>query len=256
MTLRLNKIVGFLDKELNIASFEDDSHNGLQVENSGMVTKIACGVDASLEFFQEAKKRGANLVICHHGISWGDSLKRITEINYKRISFLIKNDIALYACHLPLDAHPVYGNNALICKALKLKNIKPFGVYKGKAVGFRGKLSKPMPYKNFKKLVADINGIKMKELRTMDFGKKTIKSVAVVSGAAADKLEDVGHMGIDVYVSGEPTLTAYHAAQEYKTNAIFAGHYATEVFGVKAVAKLLKQKFKIKAEFIDMKIPY
>jgi len=250
----LKSICRFLDSELNISAFAaDSSHNGLQVENAGYVSRICCGVDASIEFFEAAQRRGADMVICHHGISWGDSLKRITEINYKRLSFLMENGIALYACHLPLDAHPRLGNNAMICRALGLRGVRGFGIYHGMEIGFQGRLPKTMKYGQFKDLVRlRIN----RGIRTMDFGKTEVKTVAVISGSAPELLAEVGMKGIDVFLSGEPKLSAYSMAQEYGVNAVFAGHYATEVFGVRAVVPVLKDKFRIPVEFIDMKVPY
>lgn len=253
MKKRLSAVVGYLDRELKIDGFEDSSNNGLQVENTGTVTRVCCGVDASMEFFELARDRGADFLVCHHGISWNDSLKRITGINYRRMSFLMENDMALYACHLPLDAHPVHGNNAQICRALGLKSLTGFGTYRGQVIGFAGRLSKPMSYEKFKKRVREVVN---KDLQTMDFGKKTVQSVAVVSGGAAQEIVEAGMKGMDVYLSGEPALSAYSQAQEYGINAIFAGHYATEVFGVKAVAALLSKKFGLKTKFVDLQIPY
>ena len=249
----LSNMAVFLDRELDVSAFADSSNNGLQMENSGRVRKVCCGVDASLEFFEQAKQRKADLLVCHHGISWNDSLKRITDLNYRRVALLIKNDMALYACHLPLDAHPRYGNNVLICKALRLHHVQKFGIVHGKAIGFMGKLPAATEYERFKKLVRKVVG---HDIQTMDFGKKTVQTVAVVSGGAAEQLDEAGQKGIDVYLTGEPKLSAYIAAQEYKINAIYAGHYATEVFGVRALAALLKRRFKVEAEFIDLDIPY
>jgi dinuclear metal center YbgI/SA1388 family protein len=251
--VKLKTIVDFLDTELKIKYFEDASHNGLQVANFGNIKKICVGVDASLEFFTLAAKEKANLLICHHGLSWKDSLKRITGMNYNRLKFLIQNDIALYAAHLPLDAHPELGNNIQICKKLGLKNIKQFGNYNNMLLGFTGSLPTPLNLKEFKQLVSSSVG---KIVGTMDFGKKKISSVAVVSGGAASNILEAAELGIDVFLTGEPELTAYHIAQECRINAVFAGHYSTEVFGVKAVARLLEEKFLIKAEFIDTKTPF
>jgi dinuclear metal center YbgI/SA1388 family protein len=247
----LSKIVKFLNAELKVDEFEDSSNNGLQVENSGAVKRICCGVDASMEFMEEAEKRGADMVLCHHGISWGDSLKRITEMNYWRVGFLIRNDIALYACHLPLDAHPKLGNNVQLCKALGVKGLKRFGFYNGKEIGYSGSLAKPMRYDRFKKHVEKVTG---NSLQTLDFGKKTIKTVAVVSGGASGEMPQAGEQGVDVYVTGESTLASYAVAQEYGMNAIFAGHYATEVYGVRALVEVVKKKFGVQAEFIDLGI--
>jgi len=250
---KLKAIVSFLDKELRVADFDDASHNGLQVECDAEIRTICCGVDASMEFFEKAHARGADLLVCHHGLSWGDSLKRITDLNYRRLSFLVRANMALYAAHLPLDAHPRYGNNILICKALKLRNIRHFGAYHGVEIGFCGRLPQPVRYTSFKKQIALIAG---NEVRTMDFGRKTVRSVAVVSGGAADQVMEAGRKGVDVYVSGEPNLSAYSVAQEYGVNAVFAGHYATEVFGVRALADVLSGKFNIDAEFIDLGIAF
>lgn len=253
MTMKLNKIISHLDKTLKFDQFTDGSNNGLQVENKGEVKRIACGVDASLEFFEAAHAQGANMVICHHGISWGDSLKYITDLNYQRISYLMEHDMALYAAHLPLDAHPRYGNNAQICKALGLQNLTPFGVYNGSTIGFYGKLPKEM---NYNKLKQQIEKVMNNKLQTMDFGKKTIRTIGVISGGASAEVADAAQQGLDLYISGEPTLQGYNLAREYGINAIFAGHYATEVFGVKALGEMLVTKFKLKTEFIDMKIAY
>jgi dinuclear metal center YbgI/SA1388 family protein len=249
----LNRITAFLDEELSIDAFDDASHNGLQVANSGKVSRVCCGVDASMEFFREAARRKADLVVCHHGISWGDSLKRITGINYDRIAFLLRNDMALYACHLPLDAHPEHGNNARIAAALGLRDIRPFGLYRGVEIGFEGRLARRTAYDRFKDKVRTVIGPR---LQSMDFGPERVRSVAVVSGGGAGEVEEAGRKGVDVYVTGEPALSAYSLAQEYGVNVLFAGHYATEVFGVKSLAALLKKSFDVKTEFVDLDVPY
>jgi dinuclear metal center YbgI/SA1388 family protein len=252
-TVSLSAIAAFLDRELSIAGFSDASNNGLQVENSGWVGHVCCAVDASMESFEEAARRGADLLICHHGLSWDDSLKQVTGLNYKRLSFLIRHDIALYASHLPLDAHPRLGNNAQICRAIGIVQKKPFGVYNGREIGFQGRLRNPMRYSKFKDKVARVM---RSDLRTMDFGGDTVRTVAVVSGGAAEEIEEAGQKGVDVYLSGEPKLMAYALAQEYAINAVFAGHYATETFGVRALAELLRKAFGLRAEFLDLRIPF
>jgi len=250
---QLTRITQFLDRELRVAEFTDSSQNGVQVANSGKIRRVCCGVDASLEFFEAARQRGADLLICHHGISWSDSLKRITGLNYERVRCLIENDMALYACHLPLDAHPRYGNNALIARGLGLQRLKPFGLYNGSLIGFRGRFAKPVRYATLKRRVAQLMG---QDIRSMDFGKKTVTTVAVVSGGGCDELAEAALQGIDVFVTGEPRLSAYIEAQEYGINAVFAGHYATEVFGVRALGNLIEKRFGIPAEFINLGVPY
>jgi len=250
--LSLARVSALLDQKLRLSEFNDTSHNGLQVENSGRVTRVCCGVDASLEFFEHAARQGADLLICHHGLSWGDSLARITDLNYRRVSFLMKHDMALYACHLPLDAHPRLGNNALICKALGIKRRRPFGTYAGVKIGYAGTLATPMRFSVFMARVRREIG----EARSASFGKKTVRSVAVVSGGGGGELAEAGRDGIDVFLTGDPGLPAYNMAREYGINAVFAGHYATEVFGVRALGQLLQKAFGTPADFVDLKIPY
>ena len=247
-------IATYLDKLLRIDEFKDASNNGLQVARRGAVKKVCCGVDASMQFFREAQARGADFLICHHGMSWGDSLKCITGLNYERVSYLVEHNMALYASHLPLDAHPKHGNNAQIAKALGLQELKPFGVYNGKEIGFSGTLPRAQRYMAFKKRVQRALGVD--QLQTMDFGPGTIRTVGIVSGGAAGEVEEAGKAGLDAYISGEPGLVAYALAQEYGVNALFGGHYATEVFGVRALAPVVAKRFRVKAEFIDFGIPF
>lgn len=249
----LRQITKFLDEELRVADFEDSSHNGLQVENDGPIRRVCCGVDAGMELFEAAARLHADLVVCHHGLSRGDSLKRITDLNYRRLGFLIRNNIALYACHLPLDAHPRYGNNILIARALKLQRVKRFARYHGAEIGFCGVLPAAIRYETFKKHVFALTGTR---IQTMDFGRKTVRSVAIVSGGAAGYVADAARAGIDVYLTGEPTLAAHNVARDCAVNVVFAGHYATEVFGARALGKLLARKFKLKSDFVDLAIGF
>lgn len=250
---KTEKIAAFLDKELRVDQFKDGSNNGLQVANSGTVKRVCCGVDGSMAFFEAARDLKADFLICHHGISWGNSLSMIDGMNYERIRFLMENDMALYASHLPLDAHPVHGNNAQICAALGLKRRKPFGEYAGSMIGYRGELPKAESYTRFKARVKKLVG---QDIQSMDFGRKQIRSVAVISGGASDGVKDAADAGVDVFITGEPKLEAYAVAQERKMNAIFAGHYATETFGPRALGLLVAKTFTMKQSFVDFGIPF
>jgi dinuclear metal center YbgI/SA1388 family protein len=250
---RLQGIVDYLDRALDVAAFADASHNGLQVENAGRVRHVCAGVDASMAFFEAAAERGADLLICHHGLSWDDSLRRITGMNYRRLKFLLDHGMALYACHLPLDAHPRLGHNACIARAFGLRNRAPFGTYHGRPIGLRGSLPTARSYAAFKKQAWTLFG---RPGTSMDFGPARIRTVAVVSGGAADLVEEAADAGVDVFVTGEPKLSAWHTAQERGVNILFAGHYATETFGVKAVADRLARRFTVRAEFLDLAVPF
>ena len=251
--MKLHDIVRHLDKLLVIDSFQDVSNNGLQVENSGDVSRICCGVDASLDFFEAAAAKGADMAIVHHGLSWGDSLKRISGLNYRLVSFLVKHDIALYACHLPLDAHPTLGNNARLAQLLGLRDVEPFGTYHGQTIGFKGVFPHELPYGAARDLIADKVSANLSEMR---FGKDTIRSVGIVSGGASDMVEEAAAQGLDLFLSGEATLVGYNLARHLGINAIGAGHYATERFGVEAVGAHLAREFGIPAELIDLDLPY
>lgn len=247
------EIADFLDKTLNVKNIEDDSNNGLQVANKGSIKSIGFAVSASMDVFELAKKAKCQMIVVHHGISWKDSLKYITHVNYDRMSFLIKNNIALYACHLPLDKHPKFGNNIQLCKLLRLRNVKKFGEYNKVKIGFVGNLKKEMLLKDFVALLED-------KLKTtcdvLNFGKDKTKRIAIISGGGAKLVEQAAKQKADLYLTGEPNLSAYDLAKELKINLICAGHYATETFGVKALSELLKKKFGIKTIFIDTPIKF
>ena len=251
---RLSDIVSALNAELQPGRFSGDpSRNGLQVANSGEVRRVRCGVDGSLEFFERAAADGADLCIVHHGISWGDSLTRVTGLNYELVSFLVKHDMALYACHLPLDAHPTLGNNAGLAEALGLRNLQPFGEYAGHLIGLRGELPAPMPAAEFRERVRALsNG----GFTAHEYGPETIRTVGVVSGGGEGELPQAAALGLDAFVSGEGGLQAYNAAKQGHIHAYFAGHYATETYGVKSLGRLVAERFGIEATFIDFRLPW
>ena len=247
--MKLDVLCGFLDDFLQIKAFSDVSHNGLQVQNNGTVTKICLGVDATLPFFKCAVENGADCVIVHHGLSWGDSLAHITGRNYDLIEFAIRNNLAVYGCHLPLDAHPVVGNNAQLAKFLGVRRVKPFYDYHGQVIGVKGDLCVSLAV--LKKRIC--GGISTKTV-FCDFGKQVVRRIGIVSGGAGDGVEQAALEGLDFYLSGEPSLIGYHAAEHYGINAAFAGHYPTEVFGVKALGAEIKKKLRVKAEFLEFGI--
>lgn len=252
MAIDKTELLASLEKLLDSGSFKDYSNNGLQVDShSTAIRKICTGVDASLPFFMEAKKRGADMVVCHHGISWGDSLKRITGENYRLVSFLIENNMALWAAHIPLDAHPVLGNNALLADALGLGERKPFGIYYGHAIGFCGNLPSPLGREEFASLLRRTISPRVTE---HPFGKETISSVAVISGGGADSVLEAAEKGIDAFVTGETNLASYNRALHAEQNMYALGHYATEVFGVRALGEWIAENFSVEHEFIDLGI--
>ena len=250
----LKKITSYLDNYLKLADFHDDAANGLQVENSGRVKKIGVAVDACLESIAKAAEAGCSMLIVHHGLFWGRPFILTGNI-YQRISALIKADIALYAVHLPLDAHPEVGNNAQIARKIGLSNIEPFARYHGQLIGMKGKLKKPKPCSQVAK---DLETVLGTGNALLQFGPKEIRSVGIVSGSASDPdlISELHDKNIDLFVTGEPKHGAYYLIQELGLNVFYGGHYSTERFGPQALGEHLQKKLDLPAVFIDAPSPF
>jgi len=247
--MKLKELVNYLNKELTISDFEgiDISLNGLQVgDESRQVKKIAFAVDACQTTINAAVKQHYDLLIVHHGLFWGKPLA-ITGPHLNRVKTLIENNLSLYACHLPLDASPLYGNNIEMAKLLKLDHIKGFGQYHSKNIGYSGILPTALtPEELIEKL-----GVDKKNVKLLSFGKKTIKSVAIISGSDPYEVSVALTEGLDAYITGVGIHEIFHTAEEGKINMVCLGHYASETFGVKALKALLEQQ-DFDTVFIDV----
>jgi dinuclear metal center YbgI/SA1388 family protein len=246
-TVGLKQLASFLDSELSLSEFpKDDSVNGLQVEGRGSVGKVGLAVDACEYTFERAQERGIDFLFVHHGLIWG-GLQSVRGVTRKRLKVLLDSGISLYACHLPLDWHPRYGNNAELLRVLSIRKMGEFGEYHGKSIGYWGKTRVTMSMDAFVKLVD-------KTLKTrssyVDF-KRKVRNVGIVSGGGWSAIHDAEELGLDTFLTGEPSHSAYGLAEEMKVNLVFAGHYATETLGVKAVGRMLKKKLGLAVEFID-----
>ena len=252
----LARLVDWLDRTLDLPAFAGDfSNNGLQVEGASRgVAKIACGVDASPAFYEEALHRGAQLLLVHHGISWGGSLARIAGPAHRLVAPLIRADAALYAAHLPLDAHPTLGNNAQIAKALGLRGVRPFGAYRGFTIGVRGSFPRALPWEEAKARFRAIcpGG----RFDAVDAGRKTVRTVGIVSGGGADECAQAAAAGLDAFFTGEFGLQHANALLCEPINLAAAGHYATERFGVRALGEALAAEFGLACEFVEMNLPW
>jgi dinuclear metal center YbgI/SA1388 family protein len=227
----------------------DSSLNGIQVDNDGSaMEKIAFAVDASLETFERAAKAGAGLLFVHHGLFWGSPLRIEGNIR-RRIKFLLDHNICLYAVHLPLDQHPVLGNNAGLAELLGLKDMEPFGLYHGRKIGYKGILAAPL---SVEEAVKKIRFMDRPPLGVYPFGKEENQTAAVVSGGAAEEARQAIEEGIDLYVTGEASHSVYHEALEGRLNMIAGGHYSTEVWGVRRVMEHCAAELNIDTEFIDV----
>ncbi len=252
----LARIVDWLDRTLDLPAFADDhSNNGLQVEGAaGGVAKVACGVDASPAFYEEALRRGAQLLLVHHGISWGASLARIAGPAYRLVAPLVRADAALNAAHLPLDAHPTLGNNAQLARAIGLRALRPFGSYHGLVIGMRGSFPRALPWDEVKeRLRAACPGGRFESI---DAGRRTVRTACVVSGGGADLFPQAAAAGIDAFLTGEFGLQDWNAVRNDPIDFAAAGHYATERFGVRALGEALAAEFGIEATFVDLGLPW
>ena len=245
--VHLKTIVTHCDKILRTAAIGDydGSVNGLQVKNSGAVTKIAATVDASLATVKLASAAKADLLIVHHGLFWSKP-QPWTGKRYELLQFLLDNDLAVYSSHLPLDAHPRLGNNAQLAAALGLKNLKPFFHSHGQDIGLqtRQKISRAELAKKLERAT----GAKPKMIPG---GKEICGRIGIVTGGAGGDLKMAAAAGVDTFITGEGPHWTFALAEELGLNVFYGGHYATETFGVKALAAELSKKFKLPWEFID-----
>jgi dinuclear metal center YbgI/SA1388 family protein len=227
----------------------DGSKNGLQVTRRNQeIRRVAVAVDAALATFERAAEWGADLLFVHHGLFWGRE-QVLTGDHYERVRFLLDHDIALYAVHLPLDAHLSLGNNAGMAAALGLEEIEPFGLVKGMPIGVEGRFSRPV---SIDEVVATLFGDTFRPLSVLPFGPTEIRSVGIISGGAPLEVDQAIDQGLDLYITGDANHIAYHRCRESGINAIFGGHYATEVWGVQLVGRKLEEEAGLVVTFLDV----
>ena len=235
--------------DMNIVDGIDSSMNGFQVDpGSKTVQKVAFAVDASLETFKRAVEWKADVLFVHHGLFWGSPVP-VTGNHYKRLSFLIKNNLSLYAAHLPLDLNPVVGNNYGIARQLGLDKLEPFGSYKGIKIGVSGILKRE---KTMNEILSLLDTDRREVLGILPFGKDKISTIAVVSGGATREVAQAMGQNIDLYITGDVSHETYHTCLEGGINMISGGHYLTETFGPKLLSEKLKMDTSIDTVFIDV----
>ncbi len=224
----------------------DPGLNGIQVGDiSQPITSIITAVDACQASVKAAIEHKAQVLFVHHGIYW-QTLPAITGPLFSLLQALFVHNIALYACHLPLDAHPVHGNNACIATMMHLTATKPFGIFSGESIGIQGSLPNPMS-------LQDIHQTYFPQaLATHNARNKPIKTVGIISGGATRELSQAISAGLDLYITGDANHLMYHSAQEAGIDFICGGHYATETLGVKSISNYCNNELSIKAEFVDI----
>ena len=245
-------ISSYLDDILNTKNIEDYSFNGLQLESENDIENVYCGVDASLDFFKKAKEPKNSLFITHHGIFWKDNNPSIKDSLYNKIKYLLDNNSSLYASHLPLDMHSKYGNNVSLLKFIGIKedSFKPFGIYHGNYISYSGEFENSV---EIEAISSKLKEIASDKIYSFPFGKKSIKTVGVVSGGGSFAGAECKNKNIDLFITGEGSHELYNYAKDSQLSVIFATHYATEIFGVMNLGKLINNKFGISFTFIDFK---
>jgi dinuclear metal center YbgI/SA1388 family protein len=249
----LISVADYLDAYLRIAEVPDEAGavNGLQVENRGEVAWIVAAVDASQAAIDATAERsrvhGAPaLLLVHHGLFW-DGNRPVTGRRYRRLRTLLDHDIAVYSAHLPLDVHPEVGNNAVLARELGVVDLGPFDQYKGNALGYQGRLQAPEPRDA---LVARIGELLGAPARLIPGGPPRASRVGVITGAAGSRIAAARDAGVDTFITGEGPHHTYFDAMELGVNVVYAGHYATEQVGVKALAAHLAPRFGLGWEFL------
>ena len=236
--MKIAKIVSWLDRTLDVASFDDVSNNGVQIESSGGgaadVSRVAFAVDASARAVRAAAAAGAQMLVVHHGISWGGGVKRIAGGVYGVVKAAMDADLALYACHLPLDAHQRLGNNAQLAKLLGLSKVRPAFSYHGNVIGCVGE--------SLRARRVEIGGT------AVEVPRRAV--VGVCSGGAGEFAEEAKRLGCGLFVTGEASWGDVIAAENCAMKMVCCGHYETEVFGVRAVAGAMKRALKV--DTVDM----
>ncbi len=245
--MQRDALVAYLDDYLHIREFDDYGPQGLQVEGADQVHKITVSVDAALTVIEAAVQAGSNFHLAHHGLFWGDPQRLVGPLG-RRVRALFQSNVSLYAVHLALDAHPEVGNNAVLARLLEVEITDWWAPAKGNPIGVLGTAPAGL---SLDELVGRLAGQLGVQPLVYDYGPKQIGRVGIISGGAADEIAAAAGLGLDTYITGETSHSHYWDAAEHRINVIFAGHYATETVGVKALAAHLAQTFDLQTEFLS-----
>lgn len=247
MATDLATVISYLDEYLRIREVPDapNALNGIQVENSGKVARVAVAVDACQATIDAAADHGADFLLVHHGLFWA-GLEPVTGRHARRLKRLLTSDIALYAAHIPLDCHPEVGNNVVLARMLGLESTSWFGDYHGTAIGVVGRLEVTR-----RELVARLRACLGVEPHVIASGPERVGRVGVITGGGGSEIRQARDARVDTYVTGEGAHYTHFDAEEWGLNVVYAGHYATETVGVKALAEHIEQTFGLPWEFID-----
>jgi dinuclear metal center YbgI/SA1388 family protein len=249
---RRDDIIAYLDELLEIESFTDYGQNGLQVPGAEEVSLVVSGVSAQRELFERAATEGAQLVLCHHGLFWDFHPRALGPAMKERLKILFDADISMAGYHLPLDAHPEVGNNALICASLGLELAEPFAEHKGRPIGFIGRSPEGMPFTTLRERCVSLFG---QEPFVWDAGPDTVHSVGIVSGGAPGNFGEAIAGGVEAFITGEAAEHVMAEARENGVHFVAGGHYATETFGIRRLGELVSERFGVEHRFVDIPNP-
>jgi dinuclear metal center YbgI/SA1388 family protein len=250
-------ILSELDRVLEPQRFHDYCVNGLQVPGPAQVQTIATGVSAHAELFELAAHEHADLLLVHHGLFWGSGVKQLDATLKRRLQILFDASIALAAYHLPLDAHPEIGNNALLARALGAEKLTPFALHHGQPIGCIAELPSDGLAAGVAadELFARVGSVTAREPLVFDAGPPRVRRLAIVTGAGADYIPDATAAGADALLTGELAERSMAQAREARVHLISGGHYATETFGVRRVGEILAERFQLRHVFLDVPNP-
>ena len=245
--MRLAELTRYLDEYLRVREVPDspEALNGLQVANHGEVTRLAVAVDACEATIRMAAEARADCLLVHHGLFWG-GLSPVTGPAFRRLSGLITGGIALYASHIPLDCHPDVGNNPVLARRLGIDVRGTFGDYRGAAIGVWGELAIAR-----EELVRKVTALLGPAPRLFPFGPERTRRVGIITGSGGGEIREAAARGLDTYITGEGQHWTYFDAEELGLNVLFAGHYATETVGVRALAEHIEATFGLPWVFLD-----
>ena len=246
----LQKIAAFCDRRTHRHEIKDfkGAYNGLQFENTGVIRKVGASVDAGLIPFQKAVDRNVDLLIVHHGMFWSP-LQPITGANFQKVNTLLNGGLAVYSSHLPLDCHSEIGNNVLLAKEIGLQPTGTFLDYEGTDIGLITEGISRID------LIEQLQITFSNKVQSIEFGSKTPNKIAILTGSGSSAVAELKRIGVDTLITGEIRQNHYNQAQEEGLNLYLCGHYATEVYGVCALAKEISRKFEIPWEFIATDCP-
>jgi dinuclear metal center YbgI/SA1388 family protein len=247
--IKLESLVEYLDACLGAADHPDypAAYNGLQASGPETVSRVVAAVDASMAVVQEAVERKADLLLVHHGLFWGGAAPW-TGARFRKLRALVEGGLAVYSCHLPLDGHPEFGNAALVARGLGLTEVSAFGAFQGARIGCKGLLPERMTAEQLTRRMGRVVG---RDVHLIPGGPSLVERVGIVTGGGASFLQEAAVAGLDALLTGEGPHHTHADAMEAGIHVLLGGHYATETFGVRALAEHVGERFGLEWAFLD-----